>query len=98
MNSAIYFLGNKMNKAKITDIAMASNNKPYANVIKRTRWVEYMNQNLKHDNISNNDHKGVFDYTSLTQISYKNHIFFFVNFLLRRKHCCPCMSSVTNTQ
>ena len=44
MNSAIYFLGNNMDKARITDITMGSNNKPYANVINRTQWVQYLSQ------------------------------------------------------
>ena len=46
-DSALYFIGNNMNKNRVQNITLQQNGKPYIKVIKRKRWVDYLKQHNK---------------------------------------------------
>ena len=54
-DSAIYFIGDNMNKDRITNITLSKDQTPYQKVQKRTAWTNYLKQNTHKSNIENQD-------------------------------------------
>ena len=67
-NSAIYFIGQNMNKSRIRNITLQNNGRPFANVIKRDRWVRFLRHNELHLSFSDEEIANLFQWLDNTRI------------------------------
>ena len=59
-SSAIFFMGNDMNKARIKNITMTDDGKAYQKVIKRKKWVAFLNANTSKERFDDQTKMGIF--------------------------------------
>ena len=70
-DSAIYFIGDNMNKDRITNITLSKNGTPYQKVQKRTAWTNYLKQNTHTSNISTDQANFLLHWA--TNTTYSHH-------------------------
>ena len=78
-DSTIYFIGNNMNKDRITNIKLAKDQSPYQKVQKHTAWTNYLKQHTHSSNISKEDATMLLSWaqhTTYTHASLQNIIQF----------------------
>ena len=68
-DSAIYFIGNNMNQARIRKITTQINGQPYKKVSKRTAWVNHLKQYTHQSGFSETKKRKLFSWATTTQVS-----------------------------
>ena len=71
-NSAIYFIGDNMNKERITDITLSKFGTPYQKVQKRTAWTNYLKQNTHKSNVTEDDAQKLLAWATNTRFTHQN--------------------------
>ena len=69
MDSAVYFFGKNMNQARIRNITLQNNGQPYKSVMKRARWVTFLQDHVHPPSMSPSEQKALFTWVKSTKIS-----------------------------
>ena len=69
MDSAVYFFGKNMNQARIRNITLQNNGQPYKSVMKRARWVAFLQDHVHPPSMSPSEQKALFTWVKSTKIS-----------------------------
>ena len=59
-SSAIYFTGENMNKSRIRNITTKENGEPYMKVVRRQKWVNFLNSNIHEGIADQSKQQGIF--------------------------------------
>ena len=68
-SSAIFFMGNDMNKARIKNITMKDDGKTYQKVIKREKWVAFLNANTRKEKFDDQAKMDIFCWANETTVN-----------------------------
>ena len=67
-DSAIYFIGDNMNRERVSDLTLSKSGKPYRKVQKRTAWTNYLRQHTHTSGLSREEQSSLMEWVQNTTI------------------------------
>ena len=67
-DSAIYFIGDNMNRERVSDLTLSKTGEPYRKVQKRTAWTNYLRQHTHASGLSKEEQSSLIEWVQTTTI------------------------------